>query len=155
MNAAVSACRGIWGVASGQLARPLFLYWTCPIANILIVDDAVDASEALARFLKKQGHQVRCVTDGKNALLVVLSEPTDLAILDLIMPEMDGPSFLEIVRSYLRLQSLPVVVLTAVSDGPLLDRVRNAKVNSILIKSQATHDQILSAVHSAIHHIPI
>jgi len=33
----------------------------------------------------------------------------DVVLLDLVMPEMDGPSFLEVVRSYLRLQSLPVV----------------------------------------------
>ncbi len=125
------------------------------MANILIVDDEVDASEALAKFLEKQGHKVRCAADGKNALLAVLSEPTDLAILDLLMPEMDGPSFLEVIRSYLRLQTLPVVVLTAVADGPLLDRVRNAKVNSILVKSQATYFEILDAVNSATHHIPI
>ncbi len=40
------------------------------------------------------------------------------------MPEMDGPSFLEVIRSYLRLQSLPVVVLTALGDSPMVARRR-------------------------------
>jgi len=111
------------------------------MANILIVDDVVDAAEALARFLEKNGHSVHCVADGKNALFAVISKEIDLVILDLLMPEMDGPSFLEVIRSYLRLQTLPVVVLTAVADGPLLDRTRNAKINCILIKSKATHDE--------------
>jgi len=124
------------------------------MANILIVDDSEDAAEALARFLEKSGHVVQVVSDGKDALLAVMSKPTDLVILDLLMPEMDGPSFLEVIRSYLRLQTLPVVVLTAVSNGPLLDRARNARVNCILIKSQATHDEILSAVNSSLHKIP-
>jgi len=124
------------------------------MANILIVDDAIDAAEALARYLEKNGHSVHVVSDGKDALLAVLSEQTDIVILDLLMPEMDGPSFLEIIRSYLRLQTLPVVVLTAVANGPMLDRVRNAKVNSILIKSQATYDEIVNAVTSALHQIP-
>ena len=124
------------------------------MANIPIVDDVVDAAEALARFLEQNGHSVRCVADGKNALLAVISKQIDLVILDLLMPEMDGPSFLEVIRSYLRLQTLPVVVLTAVADGPLLDRTRNAKVNCILIKSKATHDEILDAVNSALHQIP-
>jgi len=124
------------------------------MANILIVDDAKDAAEALARFLEKNGHSVQVVPDGKEALRAVIDDGTDLVILDLLMPEMDGPSFLEVIRSYLRLQSLPVVVLTAVSDGPLLDRVRSAKVNCILIKSQATNDEILNAVNSSLHKIP-
>jgi len=67
---------------------------------------------------------------------------------------MDGPSFLEVIRSYLRLQTLPVVVLTAVSGGPPLERVRSARVNCILIKSQATHEEILGAVNSSLHKIP-
>src|SRR6185437_14682661 len=124
------------------------------MANILIVDDAIDAAKALARLLEKHGHTVQVVWDGKDALLAVLSEKIDLVILDLMMPEMDGPSFLEVIRSYLRLQTLPVVVLTAVSDGPLLDRVRVAKVNCILIKAQATNDEILGAVNSSLHKIP-
>jgi len=124
------------------------------MANILIVDDAVDAAEALARFLEKNGHSVRVVSDGKNALMAVLSEETDLVILDLLMPEMDGPSFLEVIRSYLRLQALPVVVLTASADGPPLDRVRNAKVSAILLKAQATNDEILKVVNSSLYQLP-
>ena len=42
------------------------------------------------------------------------AEP-DLVLLDLLMPDMDGPSFLQVVRLYLRMQSLPVVVLTGFS----------------------------------------
>lgn len=124
------------------------------MAKILIVDDAVDASEALARFLEKQGHTIHCVPDGKSALQAVISDSTDLVILDLLMPEMDGATFLEIIRSYLRLQALPIVVLTAAADGALLDRTRSAGVNCVLTKAQATHNQILSAVNSAIHHLP-
>ncbi len=124
------------------------------MANILIVDDATDAAEALAGYLEKNGHSVHVVSDGKNALLAVLSEETDLVILDLLMPQMDGPSFLEVIRSYLRLQVLPVVVLTALSDGPLLDRARNARVNAIVIKSQATSEEILNTVNSSLHKAP-
>ena len=73
-----------------------------------------------------------------------------MILLDLVMPEMDGPSFLEVLRSYLRIQSLPVVVLTGLSDSPMIDRVQSLKVNSVLIKTKATPDEILKALQDAL-----
>ena len=78
------------------------------MAFIMIVDDAVDSCEPLAKYLEKSGHEVQCVPNGREALASVIARTPDVVVLDLLMPEMDGPSFLEVTRSYLRLQSLPV-----------------------------------------------
>src|SRR6266550_8656281 len=102
--------------------------------SVMLVDDAADSCEPLAKFLERSGHEVRCVANGREALAAVITKPPDVVVLDLLMPEMDGPSYLEVVRSYLRLQSLPVVVLTAFTDSPLLERARNLSINSILAK---------------------
>jgi CheY-like chemotaxis protein len=121
------------------------------MAKIMVVDDAPDASEPLAKFLQSAGHTVVVVADGREAMTALLvGELPDVVILDLLMPEMDGPSFLEVTRSYLRLQTLPVIVLTALSEGPLMDRARNAVVNAILLKSKTTYDQILQAVEDSL-----
>jgi DNA-binding NarL/FixJ family response regulator len=69
------------------------------------------------------------------------------------MPELDGASFLEVVRSYLRL-TVPVVVLTGVEDGPLVDRIREQKVNSILVKGKASPADIQAAVKEALVSLP-
>jgi hypothetical protein len=45
---------------------------------------------------------------------------------------------MEVVRSYLRLQSLPVVILTALDQSPMIDRAQALKVNTVLIKGKAT-----------------
>jgi CheY-like chemotaxis protein len=124
------------------------------MASILIVDDDRDSSEALGRFLEKAGHVVRRVPNGRDALAQVILHQPDVVVLDLFMPCMDGASFLDVVRSYLRLQALPVVVLTAIPDSPMVDRVRYLKVNSILAKGKATLDQILRAVEEAVYRIP-
>src|SRR5688572_31240733 len=99
------------------------------MAKILVVDDGEDARESLADYFRGLGHAVTCVPNGREALAKVLTDRPDVVLLDLAMPEMDGPSFLEVVRSYLRLQSLPVVVLTGLSDSPMVDRARALKVN--------------------------
>jgi CheY-like chemotaxis protein len=124
------------------------------MAKILIVDDNEDARESQAMLLRDVGHDVSCVPNGREALAHVLSDVPDVILLDLLMPEMDGPSFLEVIRSYLRIQSLPVVVLTALSDSPMIDRAQALKVNSILIKGKATPADIQKAVEEAIHRYP-
>src|SRR5580765_1353733 len=115
------------------------------MAKILIVDDSEDSRESLAFFLREVGHDVTGVPNGREALSLILAELPDVILLDLLMPVMDGPSFLEVIRSYLRIQSLPVVVLTALTDSPMIDRVQSLKVNSVLIKSKATPEEILKA----------
>src|SRR6188768_3117322 len=63
------------------------------MAKILIVDDTPDSGELLGKFLEAAGHEVACVPNGKEALASVISAAPDVILLDLIMPEMDGPSF--------------------------------------------------------------
>jgi CheY-like chemotaxis protein len=124
------------------------------MARILLVDDHPDLGEGLAKLFGQAGHEVVVVPDGREALMQVLQQMPDVVLLDLFMPEMDGPSFLEVVRSYLRLQALPVVVLTAFTDSPMIDRVRLLKVNAILAKGKASPSDILKALEEAIVQIP-
>jgi CheY-like chemotaxis protein len=72
----------------------------------------------------------------------------------MFMPQMDGGGLLEILRSYLRLQSLPVVILTGLPDSPLVERARFLKVNSILVKGKATLEDIRRAVEQELPRAP-
>ena len=124
------------------------------MASLLVVDDDQDGREVFCRLFEKAGHQVSCVSNGKEALSAVLSNLPDLVLLDLYMPEMDGVGLLEVLRSYLRLQSLPVVILTALPDSPMLERARHLKVNAILYKGKATFEEILATVEQEVHRVP-
>jgi CheY-like chemotaxis protein len=124
------------------------------MAYVLIVDDAADGREVLCKFLERSGHEVACVADGREALGSILARLPDLVVLDLFMPEIDGGGLLEILRSYLRLQSLPVVVLTAFPESPQVQRVRHLKINAVLVKGKATLEEILSAVNQELHRVP-
>src|SRR5687767_7779373 len=134
-------------------AAPGYRY-AAKMASVMIVDDTTDACQALAKFLEKCGHEVTCHPNGKDALGAVISKLPDVVILDLFMPDLDGASFLEVVRSYLRLQSLPVVVLTGLPESPMVDRARHLKVNAVLVKGKATLDEIADAVRQELHRVP-
>jgi len=129
-------------------------YIFAPMAYLLVVDDDADGRDALCRFLTKAGHEISCVSNGREALASVLARAPDLIILDLMMPVMDGPSLLEIMRSYLRLQALPVIIMTALPESPMVERARHLKVNAILLKGKATFDEILQAVTQELHRLP-
>jgi CheY-like chemotaxis protein len=124
------------------------------MSRVLVVDDNLDSAEAVCEYLRKAGHTVECQHDGRQALASVIHAIPDVVVLDLMMPEMDGPSFLEVVRSYLRLQSLPVVVLTALPESPMVERARHLKVNAILIKAKASLEDVRKAVEEAATRVP-
>ena len=124
------------------------------MARLLVVEDDADSAEALCSYLRKAGHTVDCKLDGKDALQAILNDLPDLLILDLYLPQMDGTSLLEVVRSYLRLQTLPVIVLTGLADSPMADRARSLKVNAILVKGKATPEDVLNAVNQELPRAP-
>lgn len=116
------------------------------MATILIVDDEIDARDALCAYLTKFGHEVECVGNGRAALASILTKIPDVIVLDLLMPGIDGPSLLEIVRSYLRLRSIPVVVWTGAGTGTVVERAEQMGVDAIFSKPSATFSQIREAV---------
>lgn len=120
------------------------------MARILIVDDNCDAGEGLAKVFGQAGHEVNCVPNGRQALLDVLQRTPDVVLLDLMMPDMDGPSFLQVVRLYLHMHALPVVVLTGFTESPMIERVLHLKVSSVLTKGKASSAEILKALEAAI-----
>jgi CheY-like chemotaxis protein len=117
--------------------------------NVMLVDDAIEAHEPLAKFLERSGHRVTCVGSGRQALIDLIRDLPDVLVLDLLMPGMDGASLLAVIRSYLRLQSLPVIVLTALPDSPMIERVLGLGVDAVLIKGKATLEDVRSAVNEA------
>jgi CheY-like chemotaxis protein len=90
------------------------------MARVLVVDDDADSCEAMAGVLRLRGHDAVCAANGREALSVVIDNPPDFAVVDVLMPEMNGVEFVRVVRSYLRLQHLPVLIVTAFAEAPEL-----------------------------------
>ncbi len=58
--------------------------------RVLVVDDSEDSARSLSRVLTLWGHRARMVYDGASAIEAVSAEPTDLVLLDIGLPGMDG-----------------------------------------------------------------
>ncbi|MCB6992507.1 VanR-ABDEGLN family response regulator transcription factor [bacterium 210820-DFI.6.37] len=86
--------------------------------SILVVDDEKEIADLLELYLKNDGYQVLKFYEGKPALDCVKAEKIDLAILDIMLPDMDG---LEICRKIREEYNFPIIMLTA--KGEEVDKV--------------------------------
>jgi putative two-component system response regulator len=79
--------------------------------RVLIADDVSENRELLAAMLKPLDCQVETAADGREALARV-SEETDLLLLDMVMPEIDGFGVIRRLRADSRFGDLPVIMVT-------------------------------------------
>jgi DNA-binding NtrC family response regulator len=67
--------------------------------KVLLAEDEVQLGQILSSFLAGRGYTVRTVTDGRAALDALRAEAYDVALLDIVMPELDGLEVLKQVRT--------------------------------------------------------
>ncbi|MGH7213185.1 MAG: response regulator [Tepidisphaeraceae bacterium] len=117
------------------------------MAIILIVEDSPDSAEPIATLLARKGHRTNCQPDGREALAALVADPPDLIILDLRMPRMDGVTFLQVLRSYLRWDKLPVIVVTALpADGPEVTRAVQLGARRVFLKTRLDLNELVEYV---------
>jgi signal transduction histidine kinase len=85
---------------------------TGPRRRILVVDDNVDAAEALGELLRDYGHEVATAHDGSRALDHARLHRPEIVLLDISMPEMDGYEVAKKIRGELGLGDALLVALT-------------------------------------------
>lgn len=80
--------------------------------RILVADDEAEIREVLRLYLEKEGYEIVEAADGTEAVRLVREEKIDLALLDIMMPGMDGYRVLRNIREE---NNLPVIMLSAKS----------------------------------------
>ncbi|MGH7215233.1 MAG: response regulator [Tepidisphaeraceae bacterium] len=114
--------------------------------RILVVDDHATSREGVAKLLRQEGFDVVRAASGADALALLDCYGADLALVDLLMPDMDGLAFAEVLRRDDRFKDVPVVMLSAVTDGGTIHRAQKAGVRDYLIKSRVTPNEIVAKV---------
>jgi signal transduction histidine kinase/CheY-like chemotaxis protein len=113
---------------------------------VLLVEDQADLRELMRHILEQEGWVVAEAENGRVALAKLADNCPELIVLDLMMPEMDGFSFLEALRQRAPWRLIPVVVVTA-KDLTAEDRQRlNGYVQYIVRKGSHTREELLQEV---------
>lgn len=106
--------------------------------KLLIADDDKPLGMFLARGLEADGHRVRVVTDGQQAVEAYREDPPDLTILDLNLPVKDGEAALEEMRLFN--SDLPVLVLTARQDIETRVQCLDLGADDFMVKPFSLHE---------------
>ncbi|CAN5713284.1 hypothetical protein BH23GEM9_BH23GEM9_33580 [soil metagenome] len=113
---------------------------------VLIVEDDAAAREMLRRILEKDGWRVDEAENGRVALERVAAATPSLVLLDLMMPEMDGFTFVEELRRTRVGKRVPVVVLTAKTLNAEERTRLHGAVSRIFQKSTAPNEEVLAEI---------
>jgi CheY-like chemotaxis protein len=122
--------------------------------DVLIVDDDADIRTVIKSTLDGEGYETACAEDGHQALAMLRADDEHpcLVLLDLMMPKMNGLQLLDVLSRDVRLQAIPIVVMSAHTQhrGEL---AWAAHAPSMFLEKPITLAQLLSVVEQYCHHV--
>lgn len=114
--------------------------------RILVVDDMLASREAMARILNQHGYDTVPAMNGAEALALLKRNKIDLILLDQMMPEVDGLTFLAGIRRFPKWKKLPVIMFTGVKDRSCNSRAQGLDVKEFLVKGEYDPRQLIGLI---------
>jgi CheY-like chemotaxis protein len=105
-----------------------------PSRRIVVVEDHADARAALEMVLHLEGHRVRAVADGREAVDVILAEQPEVALIDIGLPGIDGHEVARRLRAAPEGRDLVLIALTGYGRPDDVRRAREAGFDAHLVK---------------------
>lgn len=100
--------------------------------NVLIVDDEIECAELIKNYLSKKGYIVDTALSTEEAMLKIKANQTDVVLLDIRLPGMDGIIALKAIKDIDK--SIIVIMTTAVQDDTIVKEAIKLGANGYLVK---------------------
>lgn len=113
--------------------------------KILIADDEPDVVKILGMRLRANGYQVIAAHDGAATIELAHQEKPDLIVLDIKMPNKDGFTVFEDLKTSAETMSIPIVFFSALPPAQVREKATQLGANGFISKS-ADPDEILAKV---------
>ncbi len=115
--------------------------------NILVVDDTKENLRILVEALGGEGYRVRPALSGQLAIDAARTEPPDLILLDILMPDMDGYQVCKALKGDRRLEAVPVIFISAL--GEVTDKVKGFSAGGVdYISKPFQTEELLARVNT-------
>ncbi len=121
---------------------------------VLVIDDEPDARLLLAHIIEESGCRVVTAGSGEEGLRMAREIQPDLITLDLLMPVMDGMTFLNRIRNDVRYRQMPVVVCTVKELGSRENLRLSQQAQAVLQKAEDLEKELKRVLHELLRHSP-
>lgn len=118
--------------------------------RVLVVDDEPEMRRTVARVLTTRGMDVMTANDGRMAMELLSREAIDVALIDLMMPQVGGFELLEELRG--GGVDTEVIIMTAYADVETAVRAMHTGAYHFLTKPFRSHDEVVHTVSKATEH---
>jgi DNA-binding response OmpR family regulator len=128
------------GVIKKLLMKDTFETSTTPVVpdihtgRILIVDDDSDITKQLVSRFSQEGYDAFFAVDAYDAIQSVRKKKPDLVVLDIMLPAGGGLHVLKNIRSMPATAMIPVVILTAIEDDEMRQKIEQVGVEAYIKK---------------------
>jgi len=104
------------------------------IPNVLVVDDEPNNFDVIETFLSEQDYQLYYASSGDSALSILDTVKPDLILLDVMMPGIDGMEVCQRIKAMPAWESVPIIMVTALTGKEDLARCLNAGADDFIGK---------------------
>lgn len=119
--------------------------------TVLIIEDEKQLLHVLHDKLLREGFTVLEATDGEKGLALALEKHPDIILLDIVMPKIDGITMLKKLRLDEWGKTVPVIVLTNLSDNERLAESMQNNVFDYLIKTDWKLEDVIRKIKEKLH----
>lgn len=115
------------------------------MARILVIDDDTSLLQMMSLMLKRAGHQPILSSDGQEGVLIAREEHPDLAVVDIMMPDLNGHEVCRLLRQEPATADIPLLVLTALSEHHEREVAAEAGADDF-VRKPVTRDDLVGRV---------
>ena len=114
--------------------------------TIVLADNEPFIIHAYKSGLEEAGYIVAVAEDGEEAVRQIVALRPDIVLLELILPKQDGFSVLKTVKADPAISSIPVIVLTSLTQEPDVAEARNCGAADVLVKTDVSLQDVIMSI---------
>jgi len=118
--------------------------------KILFIEDESSLQKALGDVLRENNYEVVSALDGEIGLRLAKSEKPDLALLDIILPKMNGIEVLKALKEDPETRDIPVIILTNLENMEDINKAIELGAAAYLVKAQYAMEEVIDKIEKAL-----
>lgn len=116
------------------------------MAKILLIEDDSLIIKIYSTRLKADGYTVISAENGQQGLELAENELPDFILLDIMMPEVDGFTVLEKIRSNPSLKNTPIIVYSNLAQEAEMERAKQLGANEFIVKANISPTELVQKI---------